>query len=243
MTRLTRISIEGFRSIQSAQVELKPLNIFIGANGSGKSNLIAFLQLLRFAAGGALQQFVQTRGPASALLHFGPKVSHEMRAAIEFETDAGRNEYRCALTYAQGDTLIFTHEEVEFQASGHPTPKVVSLGSGGHRESGLSEVWSGDENTAGVWKSLLGEWRFYQFHDTSLESYLRRNPSADDTGFLRDNGRNLATFLFRLQHEHTDVFRQIESTLNTVLPWFKDFVLQPQGIAPKQTIPPPLAHA
>ena len=262
MTRLTRISIDGFRSIQSAQVELKPLNVFIGANGSGKSNLISFLQLLRFAAGGGLQQFVQTRGPASALLHFGPKLSPEVCAAIEIETAAGRNEYRCSLTYAQGDTLVFAHEEVKFRVSDHSTPKVVPLGSGGHRESGLSNgwqnlrlvseeqadvgphresglsgAWSRNENVLEVMQFLRGQCRFYQFHDTSLESHLRRNPSADDTGFLRDNGGNLAAFLFRLQSEHPGEFWQIENTLNTVLPWFKDFALQPQGLSPKQTIP------
>jgi len=237
MTRLTRISIDGFRSIQSAQVDLKPLNVFIGANGAGKSNLIAFLQLLNFALSRSLQHFVQTRGPASALLHFGPKVTPVMRAALEFRTDAGRNEYRCTLTHAQGDTLIFAHEEAEFQAPGYPTPKVVPLGSGGHRESGLAEPWAENDDTARVMKSLLGKCRVYQFHDTSLESHLRGNPPADDTAYLRANGGNLAAFLFRLQHERPDVFRHIENTLNAVLPWFKDFTLEPEGQPSKQTIP------
>jgi predicted ATPase len=237
MTRLTRISIEGFRSIQSAQVDLKPLNVFIGANGSGKSNLISFLSLLNFALTRGFQNFVQTRGPASALLHFGPKVTHVMRVAVEFITEKGRNEYRCALTYAQGDTLIFATEEAEFEAPGHTGSRVVPLGGGGHRESGLSEPWSENDSTARVMKFLLGQCRVYQFHDTSLESYLRRIPSADDTGYLRDNGGNLAAFLFRLQREHPAEFRQIENTLNAVLPWFEGFVLKPQGLAPKQTIP------
>ncbi len=237
MTRLTRISIEGFRSIQSAQVELKPLNIFIGANGAGKSNLIAFLSLLNYALTRGFQHFVQTRGPASALLHFGPKATPVMRAAVEFTTAAGRNEYRCTLTHAQGDTLIFAHEEAEFQAQGNPTPKVVPLGSGGHRESGLSEPWAENDSTARVMKFLLGQCRVYQFHDTSLESHLRSNPPADDNGYLRANGGNLAAFLFRLQHELPDEFRRIENSLNTVLPWFKDFALEPQGQPPKETIP------
>ncbi len=241
MTRLTRISIDGFRSIQSAQVELKPLNVFIGANGSGKSNLIAFLSLLNFALTRSLQYFVQTRGPASALLHFGPKVTPVIHAAVEFETDAGRNEYRFTLTHAQGDTLIFAHEETEFQAPWHPPghqiSMVVPLGSGGHRESGLAEPGAETNDTARVMKVLLGQCRVYQFHDTSLESHLRSNPLADNNGFLSDNGGNLAAFLFRLQREHPNLFRQIENTLNTVLPWFKDFALQPQGLAPRQTIP------
>src|SRR5713101_6200653 len=49
MTRLSRITLEGFRSIHSAALDLRPLNVLIGANGAGKSNFIAFLKLLNFA--------------------------------------------------------------------------------------------------------------------------------------------------------------------------------------------------
>lgn len=237
MTRLSNISLEGFRSIESAMVELKALNVFIGANGAGKSNLIGFLQLLNFALSRGLQNYVQTRGPASALLHFGPKVTPVLRAAVEFQTDSGRNEYRCTLTHAQGDTLIFSHEEVEYHAAGFPQPKVVPLGSGGHRESGLAEPWTENDPTAKVMKALLGKCRVYQFHDTSLESHLRSTPRADDNAYLRANGGNLAAFLLRLRNQHAHAFREIEQTINTVLPWFEDFVLEPQGVGDRQTVP------
>jgi predicted ATPase len=236
MTRLTRISIEGFRSIQSAQVELKPLNVFIGANGAGKSNLIACIPLLNVALSGSFQHFVQTRGPASALLHFGPKATPVLSAAVEFTTDEGRCRYRCNLAYAQGDTLVFTQEDVEFQAVRDPTPIGRNLGTGAYRES-MSAPWAENDSTARAIKSLLGQCRVYQFNDTSLDSPLRSNPFAHDDPYLRANGSNLTSFLFRLQHEHPHEYRQIEKALNTVLPWFKDFALDPQGVAPKQNIP------
>lgn len=233
MIKLSRIQIEGFRSIASAELELKALNVFIGANGAGKSNFIAFLQLLNFALSRGLQTYVQTRGPASALLHFGPKVTPVLRAAVEFKTDSGRNEYRCTLSHAQGDTLIFSHEEVEYHRAGFSEPKVVPLGSGGHRENGLAEPWAENEPTARIMKALVGKCRVYQFHDTSLESYLRSTPRVDDNAYLRADGGNLAAFLLRLRTQHPQEFREIERTINTILPWFEDFVLEPQG----QTVP------
>ena len=235
--RLARISLEGFRSIQSATVDLERLNVFIGANGAGKSNLITFLQLLNFALARGFQYYVETRGPASALLHFGPKVTPVMRAALEFQTDAGRHEYRCTLAHAQGDTLIFAHEQVEFQPTGSPEPRVVPLGSGGHRESGLAEPWSENEPTAQVMKAIVGKCRVYQFHDTSLRSPLRSTPDTEYDACLSPDGGNLAAFLFRLQNEDPQVFRHIESTLNTVLPWFKGFGLERRGDPPRQTVP------
>ncbi len=237
MNRLKEVTIEGFRSIESAKVELRPLNVFIGANGAGKSNLIAFLQMLNFALSRGLQNYVQTRGPASALLHFGPKTTPVMRGALEFQTEGGKNEYRFTLTHAQGDTLIFTHEEAEYHGIGYSQPKVVPLGGGGHRESGLAEPWAENEATAKVMKILLGKCRAYQFHDTSLGSHLRNTPRTDDNAYLRADGGNLAAFLLRLRGEHPHDYRMIERTINTVLPWFEDFVLEPQGEGDRQTVP------
>ena len=45
---LDRLTIKGFKSIRELKdFELRDLNIFIGGNGSGKSNLIEFFRMLR----------------------------------------------------------------------------------------------------------------------------------------------------------------------------------------------------
>jgi predicted ATPase len=45
---LDRLTIEGFKSIRDLRdFELRPLNVLIGANGAGKSNLVEFFRLLR----------------------------------------------------------------------------------------------------------------------------------------------------------------------------------------------------
>ena len=41
MVAIRKLSIEGFRSIRAIRdLELRPLNVLIGANGSGKSNFL-----------------------------------------------------------------------------------------------------------------------------------------------------------------------------------------------------------
>ena len=40
MKTLRKVKIEGFKSIERAELMLGDLNVVIGANGSGKSNLI-----------------------------------------------------------------------------------------------------------------------------------------------------------------------------------------------------------
>ncbi|MFA7606893.1 MAG: AAA family ATPase [Rhodocyclaceae bacterium] len=46
MKTLRKITIDGFKSIEHAELALGDLNVVIGANGSGKSNLIGVFRLL-----------------------------------------------------------------------------------------------------------------------------------------------------------------------------------------------------
>ncbi len=48
---LEKLTIKGFKSIRELKdFELKNLNVFIGGNGAGKSNLIEFFRLLQAAS-------------------------------------------------------------------------------------------------------------------------------------------------------------------------------------------------
>ena len=47
LSRLKRLKINGYRSIKALDIELKPLNILIGANGAGKSNFIGFFKFMK----------------------------------------------------------------------------------------------------------------------------------------------------------------------------------------------------
>lgn len=57
-TTLDRIEIEGFKSIRQLRLDLKPLNVLIGANGAGKSNFISVFGLLRHIVDRRLQFYV-----------------------------------------------------------------------------------------------------------------------------------------------------------------------------------------
>ncbi len=42
--RLNRLILKGYKSIKQTEIELNNLNVFIGANGAGKSNFISFFK-------------------------------------------------------------------------------------------------------------------------------------------------------------------------------------------------------
>ena len=69
------LTIESFKSIQSVTLELGQVNVFIGANGSGKSNLLEALAVLSAAASGKVDQ--------STLVYRGCRASSYYRPMFE----------------------------------------------------------------------------------------------------------------------------------------------------------------
>jgi energy-coupling factor transporter ATP-binding protein EcfA2 len=49
---ITKVSVTAFKSLEKLEIELGQLNVFVGANGSGKSNLLEALGVLSAAADG-----------------------------------------------------------------------------------------------------------------------------------------------------------------------------------------------
>ncbi len=53
---ITKIKVQSFKSVESAEIELGRVNLFVGANGSGKSNLLEAISVLAAAAFGRVDQ-------------------------------------------------------------------------------------------------------------------------------------------------------------------------------------------
>jgi predicted ATPase len=68
------ITIEGFKSIRSIKdFPLRPINLLIGANGSGKSNFLEAFVFLKEAQAGQMDSYVSKHAGANHLLYFGSK--------------------------------------------------------------------------------------------------------------------------------------------------------------------------
>ena len=236
MAILRRVTLKGFKSIKSTDLELHPLNILIGANGAGKSNLISFFKMLNEMMAGRLQQYIGTAGRAQALLHFGPKMTPQMEAKLEFEVDNGVDTYAMRLFHAAGDTLVFADESLSFLQTGYKNPKLVSLGSG-HVETRIGQEVDKGEPTAKVLRHLLNNCRVYHFHDTSPTARVRQYCYIGDNRWLMPDAGNLAALLLRLRQENDGtVYQRIISTIRLIAPFFDDFELEPAGPNKKDII-------
>jgi len=218
-------------------MELGDLTVLIGANGSGKSNLVAFFNLLSFMMSGTLQLYIGRKGGGSSVLHYGPKRTPLLATTLRFEGENGWSEYGCTLAFASPDRLIFTDERVAFQRPSEVRPFTKVLNSG-QAETDLLSVSTGTDPTAAtvarIFLSRLKGLRVYHFHDTSETAYIRTNQDVNRNQILLSNGGNLASFLYMLQGSFPLHYERIVSTVRLAVPYLREFDLAPDRLNANQ---------
>ncbi len=225
---LTMLHLQGFKSIKTLDLELGQLNILIGANGAGKSNLISFFKMLNEMMAGRLQQYIGIEGRAQSLLHHGPKTTPQIEARLTFDVERGTNTYELRLFHAAVDTLIFAEETVEFLRTGFPSPISDTLDSAGHREARINDAANEGNKTANFLRNLLNRCRVYHFHDTSSNATVRQSRYVGDNRWLMPDAANLPAILLRYRRQNDQtIYRRIRDTVRLIAPFFDDFDLNP----------------
>ena len=208
---LKSITIKGFKSIASIEnLELRPINLIIGANGSGKSNFIEVFSLVRAIHSGWLDEYVTKARGAQRLLHFGSKVTDQILIALKYDFGS----YSAELLFVSVDDLWLKHEDYRV---GNDPP----IGQEGSSISDLHQlVWAKE-------RDRFSHFVDYHFHDTGPTSPLKRTAEINDNRDLRQDGSNLAAFLYFLRLKHPDSYSLIRRTVQRVAPFFDDFQLEP----------------
>jgi predicted ATPase len=196
---LDHITIEGFKSIASIEkLPLRPINIVIGANGSGKSNFIGVFDFLHEIREGRLENYVTIAGGAEKVLHFGSKTTRQISVRLSIAgVPVGWKLHPTA-----SDQLYLGWQEIAGLVR-DPNPYTIAR--------------SVDEEA--TWKrysALLDrplEWRVYHFDDTSFSSPMRKTANIDDNRFLRQDGANLPAFLYLLREKHEGSYDLIVRTV------------------------------
>lgn len=202
------VRVEGFLSIREAEVELRALNVLVGANGSGKSNFIRAIELLGRIGRWDLGLYVGRAGGASKLLHDGSR-------GVLLEIEAEDTGYTAALEPTDEDSLIFASEDV----------RGIGTLAAGHPESRMRPQVADYRPVLGH----LDSFRAYHFHDTSSDAPVKLFTDIADNIVLQEDGSNLAAVLLRLRDATEPAYNRIMGAIRLVAPFFRDFVLEPEG--------------
>lgn len=218
---ITRIEIQGYKSIKSLSIDLRPVNILLGSNGVGKSNFISVCTLIRNIYNKNLQNYIQKKGGPDSFLHFGRKVTDQILLKTFFKSISGDENYFSANLELAQNKLFIKSIETGFKSYGSWHPKVYERAV---LESDFSNMTQGQA----YWvNDRLKEFDVYHFHDTSDSSPIKSMSDLNDNHYLKPDGSNLASFLYLLQKKEPKHFRRIELMIKSIAPFFDRFDLKP----------------
>ena len=230
MVSLDRLSIRGFKSIRSLEgFEPRSLNVLVGANGAGKSNLLSLFRMLEHLLTERLQLFIKQEGGADVLLFGGRRKTPE--ASVRMSFGGGRYRYEFSLAPVAGDAMAFAREYAfpidDAAWLDDPNLKTFPIVEGprewrGHDESRLAECRAG--RFVSDVRSEMQEWRVFHFQDVSRVAQVRLASSVRNNIRLRPDAGNLAPFLRHLNDRKPDQYQRIVDTIRLAAPFFGDFV-------------------
>ncbi len=227
---INKLRIKGFKSINQAEVELKSINVFIGANGVGKSNFMLFFHLLNNIYEKRLEYYSMIKG-ADKLLHFGPKNTDNIEGGIEFNHE---KEYKFSLVPIDENKLNIKSELVSYNDS--IVDKVDYFEKGmsidnflgaSDKESLLKEKGMENSPIYSCIKNYFEDFKIYHFHDTTNNASIRTPCSINNNVRLMGDGGNIAAILYYLQEKHNKHFQIIESIIKSTASYFGGFKLRP----------------
>jgi len=246
----------GYRSLQRIAYPMSRLDVFVGANGAGKSNLYRALELLRAAAANTIGRDLATEGLRQAMWAGvrkggGPpriKLAVELsgpdrlEASYRYEVEIG---YPPPVSAAFGDEPDIKTETLQYLGGRRPAalmsrdgPSVMVRDADGRpveididllpSETVLGRL----EDPVGypalnqVRRTLLA-WRFYHDLRTDADSSLRRPCVAVATPDLASDGRDLAAVFATLVHIREDT-QDLDAAIAGAFPG-AEIVVPPPG--------------
>lgn len=220
---ITKVKIQGYKSIKEQIIELRPINILLGSNGVGKSNFISSFGFIRDVYNQDLQYHVMKKGGVDSLLHYGSATTKTCEIGLTFEDT---NHISFTFEFIQ-NSLMIKKTQSFFKGHGNIYPQTIEKFA---RESNISNNFEGQAYYINQW---MNDFEVYHFHDTGDTSPIKKMSKVRDVKKLRKDGSNIAAFLYHLKKRHPKNFNIIENQIKSIAPFFKRFDLSPHADNPE----------
>ncbi|MGF9694832.1 AAA family ATPase [Rhizobium sp. 0TCS1.26] len=223
-----------YRSLRAIRMDLAGVNLFIGENGVGKSNLYRALQLVQAAVRGTLAHEIAAEGGmASALwsgqrraeknfrIKFEVEVLDEERAiTFRYRVEAGLRPLEAAAGFAFEPQV--KAEELSVETGSRPVtmmkragPGIMVRGPTGRMQEYPEQAMTSETAIAllgdaghypeiGTFRRMIDSWRFFHGFRTDRASPLRQPCLAVTSPLLDEDGSNLAAVFATLVHIRGD---------------------------------------
>lgn len=238
---LSRVRIQGYRSLCDVTLDLSSdVTVLVGANGSGKSNVLRALELIGQIPNSSVQETLTRWGGFQQQLYRGPaEIDDADRIDIELWEEDRRdnygntvsNGYAVSIRPAAEDSAIL-HEKFYYWDKEYDHPYEPGWGKG-RAESRLADdkpLENDKENRIrGYVRPLIEGLQSFHFDDTSYNAPPLTTVNKADDLTLSHNASNLAAILYKFSESHRDVYVEIVWSIRNIAPFFDDFVLKPDS--------------
>lgn len=216
---LTSLSVAGYRSVRSLWTPLDRVNVVLGPNGSGKTNLYRSLALLVAAARGRLARAIGREGGMASVMWAGPQRRQERRGVIvEVQDDALSYRLELGLPIPLTPTLFpldpeVKSEEIAFREGTRKTllmerkgPTAWMRDDDGRRVAYPREIVASESVLSqlrdrhrypevSAFAERMQGWRLYHHFRTDADAPLRQPQVGVSTHVLSSSGDDLAAAL------------------------------------------------
>lgn len=245
MNTFERIHIKGFRRLYDVDIRLNPLNVLIGANGSGKTSFLDVFSLLAKSASGNLNESLSEQNGIDANLTNLTAANAGKARFMSFELampvpQYKPLEYRLAIS-PQGVTYQISDETLS-QSGGRPKPikhieahhdNVVYFEWNGNKKGLVRPNWEYNPKESALsqvpkmfrepeeFRKRLASSTHYHVLDVGHRAPIRLPQQMREAKLPGHDGEDIVSCLFTLRETDPDRFDQIEATLRAGFPDFE----------------------
>ena len=247
MNIFEKLVVRGFRRLASVDIPLKPLNVLIGANGSGKTSLLDVFTLLAASATGSLSKTTSDMGGIRANI---TNLGSSDCSGIEFKLARkvpGQNPIEYELRVEpQGVDYTIANEQLR-QDRGYSNSMLYVTSSRGYvqyfeptierklvrptweynpTESALSQVprmFAEPEE----FRRQLASSTHYHVLDVSPKAPVRQPQTMRNAMLPGRNGEDLVSCLYMIRETNEALFETIQDTLRAGFPNFEKLYFPP----------------
>lgn len=231
---ITRLQVRNFKSLRDIDLPLGPLNVLVGRNMAGKSNILdvfSFLYQVFFPepnTQGVWYALAQRGGSGEVVWKGGDTklISFALEGVDEYDPET-KYKYVLQLIAGVGNFVTVQDESLKLLRAGKEsellrreggTPTLANADGknmGGLSQSGISALQYAPPDWDGYkFYEWVRQWRFYH-----LVPPLMKAASQMGLGqALRPNGDNLSAWLMWLQTNSPEAFSRINEALCDLLP-------------------------